>query len=237
MTDGFIMKRFITGAIATLLLTGYVSFGVKNIVSSESNIKVQEVKSNLRSSHSQLKTLQLKYNSATGRLNNELHQNKTDDEKLKLIESEKQKLQETNEDLNKQLQSKAESKRLLAQQQEKANALASTAPQPTPVVLTDSQSLMAQAGIAPADFVAVDYIVRHEGGWDGVTQWNTSGSGAYGLCQALPASKMASAGADYMTNPVTQLKWCSSYASTCESWRHYCGWQGAYNFWSANKWW
>ena len=38
-----------------------------------------------------------------------------------------------------------------------------------------------------------------ESGWQLV--WNTGGSGAYGIPQALPASKMASAGADYMTDP------------------------------------
>lgn len=36
-------------------------------------------------------------------------------------------------------------------------------------------------------------------------------SRAYGLGQALPASKMASVGSDWLTNPITQLKWVSRY--------------------------
>ncbi|MCC9306472.1 hypothetical protein LN042_05000 [Kitasatospora sp. RB6PN24] len=36
-------------------------------------------------------------------------------------------------------------------------------------------------------------------------------SGAYGLPQALPGNKMASAGADWQTNPATQLRWALQY--------------------------
>lgn len=91
---------------------------------------------------------------------------------------------------------------------------------------------MDQVGIAPSDRFYVDYIVRHEAGWGGVTRWNTAGSGAYGICQALPASKMASAGADYMTNPVTQLKWCDGYAKG-----RYGSWKAAYDFKIRTGWW
>jgi len=89
---------------------------------------------------------------------------------------------------------------------------------------------MAAAGIAESDYPYVDYIVTRESGWrPGAVN---SSSGAYGLCQSLPASKMASAGADYLTNPVTQLRWCAGYASA-----RYGGWQGAYNAWLVQHWW
>lgn len=100
------------------------------------------------------------------------------------------------------------------------------------VVAGDRISWMTAAGISPSDYFYVDYVVAHEGGWNGTTKWNRAGSGAYGLCQALPASKMASAGADYMTNPVTQLKWCSGYATG-----RYGSWAGAYNAWLRQGWW
>lgn len=50
-------------------------------------------------------------------------------------------------------------------------------------------------------------------------------SGAYGIPQALPASKMASAGSDYLTNPATQIKWGLGYISQvygtpCDAWSH-----------------
>ena len=96
-------------------------------------------------------------------------------------------------------------------------------------VSADKVSIMAAAGISEADYAYADFIIAHESNWrPGALN---SGSGAYGLCQSLPASKMASAGADYLTNPATQAKWCSGYAS------RYGGWQGAYNAWLAQGWW
>jgi uncharacterized protein YabE (DUF348 family) len=84
---------------------------------------------------------------------------------------------------------------------------------------------MALAGIAPGDYNYVDYIVSHESGWNPAA---TNSSGTYGLCQALPGSKMASAGADWMTNPVTQLRWCNGYAVG-----RYGSWAAAYSHWLA----
>jgi hypothetical protein len=87
------------------------------------------------------------------------------------------------------------------------------------------------AGIASSEWSYVDFIISRESGW-GVTKSNYAGSGAYGLCQALPGSKMSSAGADWATNPITQLKWCDGYARG-----RYGSWAGAYNFWINNHWW
>ncbi len=95
----------------------------------------------------------------------------------------------------------------------------------------DKTSIMAAAGLDPGDYAYADYIVSHEGGWGGATKYNSAGSGAYGICQALPGSKMASAGADWATNPVTQLRWCSSYSA------RYGGWAGAYSYWQAHGYW
>ena len=89
---------------------------------------------------------------------------------------------------------------------------------------------MAEAGISSSDYGYVNRIISAESGWR-ITVSNSS-SGAYGLCQALPGSKMASAGDDWRTNPITQLKWCSSYAGG-----RYGSWEKAYNFWNANHWW
>lgn len=108
-------------------------------------------------------------------------------------------------------------------------------PKPKPVVKPQvsltKQQIMTAAGIPESEWAAVDYIISKESGWRH-TVWNTTGSGAYGLCQSLPASKMSSAGADYLTNPVTQMKWCDSYAKA-----RYGGWWSAKSFWQSNKWW
>ncbi|MEU0964874.1 transglycosylase SLT domain-containing protein [Streptomyces sp. NPDC005917] len=64
-------------------------------------------------------------------------------------------------------------------------------------------------------------IVERESTWN-YRAVNAS-SGAYGLVQALPGSKMASVGADWQTNPATQIKWGlnymnSVYGSPCQAW-------------------
>lgn len=65
--------------------------------------------------------------------------------------------------------------------------------------------------------------------WNRESQWNphaeNASSGAYGIPQALPGSKMASAGADWRTNPVTQINWGigyikGRYGTPCSAWAH-----------------
>jgi len=96
---------------------------------------------------------------------------------------------------------------------------------------------MALAGIAPGDYQYVDYIIGRESGWCPTKAQGQYGGcppyagsvpsgGGYGLCQSTPGSKMASAGADWATNPVTQLKWCNGYAVS-----RYGSWAAAYNHW------
>lgn len=88
---------------------------------------------------------------------------------------------------------------------------------------------MALAGISPSDYDYVDYIVSKESRWNPTAQ---NASGAYGLCQALPGAKMASAGSDWASNPVTQLKWCTGYAVG-----RYGSWAGAYAYWQSHHYW
>jgi hypothetical protein len=99
---------------------------------------------------------------------------------------------------------------------------------PQPVNSGSHTDWLIAAGIPQAEWSYVDYIVSHESGWNYLAQ---NSIGATGLCQALPASKMADAGSDYLTNPVTQLKWCSQYAS------RYGGWYGSYLAWTSKSWW
>jgi len=90
---------------------------------------------------------------------------------------------------------------------------------------------MRQAGISESDFGYVDYIINKESRWNPSSINKTSG--ACGLAQALPCSKVPG---DPL-NPVDNLRWANSYAQTCTSWRKYCGWEGAYQFWLRNNWW
>lgn len=72
-----------------------------------------------------------------------------------------------------------------------------------------------------AQFTCFNKIVEHESNWD-IDASNPS-SGAYGLVQALPGGKMATAGADWKTNPATQIEWGldymkDRYGSPCGAW-------------------
>ncbi|MFH9428685.1 transglycosylase SLT domain-containing protein [Streptomyces sp. NPDC017615] len=80
-----------------------------------------------------------------------------------------------------------------------------------------------------AQYNAFSKIVEHESGWN-VSARNSS-SGAYGLVQALPASKMSSAGSDWKTNPATQIKWGLDYMNS-----RYGSPAQAWSFWQANGW-
>lgn len=88
------------------------------------------------------------------------------------------------------------------------------------------EELLKAVGIPSSQWGYVDSVINGEGGWCGVTRWNTTGSGAYGICQALPASKMASAGSDYKTNGLTQLRWCTGYMEDrYGSWQYAAQWK------------
>jgi resuscitation-promoting factor RpfB len=100
------------------------------------------------------------------------------------------------------------------------------------------QDWMAAAGLSEGDFGYVEYIVGHEGGWEpckvqgGAINCSYSGSAGYGIVQATPGGKMVSAGADWRTNPITQLKWATGYAVG-----RYGSWEGAYKHWlTAHNW-
>ncbi|MFF7978783.1 transglycosylase SLT domain-containing protein [Streptomyces sp. NPDC007901] len=80
-----------------------------------------------------------------------------------------------------------------------------------------------------AQFNAFSKIVSHESGWN--PSATNSSSGAYGLVQALPGSKMASAGTDWKTNPATQIKWGLDYMNS-----RYGSPTAAWSFWQANGW-
>ena len=89
---------------------------------------------------------------------------------------------------------------------------------------------MLEAGVAEADLVTANLLIFKESSCNHLAV--NPYSGAYGLCQALPATKMATAGDDYLTNPLTQLQWCQLYMQV-----RYGTWANAWQFWQANNWW
>jgi hypothetical protein len=98
-----------------------------------------------------------------------------------------------------------------------AAAVASGSPQQI------AQAMLASFGWSSSQFSCLDPLWAHESGWS-VTAYN-AGSGAYGIPQALPGSRMASAGPDWQTNAATQVRWGleyikGTYGSPCAAWDH-----------------
>jgi hypothetical protein len=86
-----------------------------------------------------------------------------------------------------------------------------------------ARAMLAEFGFADSQFSCLSSLWTRESNWL-YTATNPS-SGAYGIPQSLPASKMASAGADYRTNPVTQIRWGLGYikqvyGTPCGAWAH-----------------
>ena len=85
------------------------------------------------------------------------------------------------------------------------------------------KQLAAARGWGDDQFACLLALWNKESGWR-VNAANSS-SGAYGIPQALPGSKMASAGADWQTNPATQITWGlnyigARYGDPCGAWAH-----------------
>jgi len=85
------------------------------------------------------------------------------------------------------------------------------------------RALLAEFGFSSDQFGCLDSLWTRESGWN-IYADNPSSS-AYGIPQSLPGSKMASAGSDWATNPVTQIRWGlgyiqDRYGSPCGAWGH-----------------
>jgi transglycosylase-like protein with SLT domain len=112
-----------------------------------------------------------------------------------------------------------------------APATPAPAPTPVPTPSVDDARSFALAQIGAVQFSCLDELWQHESDWDPSAENPTSG--AYGIAQALPAGKMASAGHDWKSNPITQVRWGldyieGRYGSACNAWsfwlRHYPHW-------------
>ncbi len=84
-----------------------------------------------------------------------------------------------------------------------------------------ARALLPEFGFDASQFSCLDQLWMGESGWR-YTASNSS-SGAYGIPQSLPGSKMASVASDWRTNPVTQIRWGlkyikSSYGTPCGAW-------------------
>ena len=102
-----------------------------------------------------------------------------------------------------------------------APAPAAQAPSGSPRQI--AEEMLGSFGWSSGQFSCLDPLWGHESGWS-ATAYN-AGTGAYGIPQALPGAKMASAGPDWQTDAATQIRWGleyikSLYGSPCGAWGH-----------------
>ena len=111
-----------------------------------------------------------------------------------------------------------------AQQQADQQAQATVAPAVSPgSAQAIAMGMLSSYGWSSSQFTCLSSLWNAESGWK-VTASNPS-SGAYGIPQALPGSKMASAGPDWQTDATTQIRWGldyirGTYGSPCAAWDH-----------------
>ncbi len=108
-----------------------------------------------------------------------------------------------------------------AQQQAAPQPAAAAAPSGSPQQI--AMAMLGSYGWSSSQFSCLGSLWNHESGWN-VSAANPS-SGAYAIPQALPGSKMASAGTDWQTNAATQIRWGlgyikGTYGSPCGAWAH-----------------
>ncbi|WP_285617698.1 hypothetical protein [Kineosporia sp. NBRC 101677] len=83
--------------------------------------------------------------------------------------------------------------------------------------------MLADRGWSSSEFSCLESLWTKESNWN--YQATNPSSGAYGIPQSLPGTKMASAGSDWQTNPVTQIRWgldyiADRYGTPCAAWGH-----------------
>ncbi len=119
---------------------------------------------------------------------------------------------------------------LAAQQEAQPTQQAQPAPAPAPAAPPVSSgsaqqiamSMLGSYGWSSGQFSCLDALWARESGWN-VTAANPDG--AYGIPQAMPGSKMASAGPNWQTDAATQIRWGLGYikglyGSPCGAWAH-----------------
>lgn len=86
-----------------------------------------------------------------------------------------------------------------------------------------ARAMLPDFGFSADQFGCLDSLWTRESHWNPAA--HNSSSGAHGIPQAMPGSKMASVGSDWATNPVTQITWGlgyirDRYGSPCGAWSH-----------------
>ena len=116
-----------------------------------------------------------------------------------------------------------EAARVEAERQAAAEQAARSAERSAADPKSVARAMLGEYGWGGDQFSCLEKLWQKESNWDHTAK-NRS-SGAYGIPQSLPGSKMASAGSDWQTNPATQIAWglgyiAERYGSPCSAWGH-----------------
>lgn len=208
------VKKLITLCASVIILSGFITIGVVDALKTKDNLEFQKLE--LKTKQTEMQQLNDKYKTLNNQLEEAEQQHDQNQSEIEKLEQERLRLEQEKKDLESKLQAKLEHESKVAS----ATTLRATSP-----VSGDKYTWMVQAGIPESDHTYVNFIVQKESSWN-PNAVNRS-SGACGLAQALPCSKIG----DNWNNPVVALKWQHNYVT-----KRYGGYQQAYNFWISNGW-
>ena len=215
------LARIIFIVMACGIVVGFSYVGIKSFFDmreelDRKTVKIEKINVKLKTVDSELKKLQ-------DGLTEEKNSNLEKQEKIQQLESEKQTLENEKQDLHNQLQAKKEREAQIAQASKLAKVASASS------VSGGCIDWIRQAGVAESDVQTAYKLIMRESSCR-VNATNKS-SGAYGIPQSLPAGKMKTAGSDWRTNPITQIRWMKSYVE-----QRYGSWQNALNFHYSHNW-
>lgn len=200
------LRNSIGIGLATIFVLGFAALGITNAVQSQA--KLETTKLELQSTQDKIKLLQLKYGQLEDKLQKAEETQTTSQEQIDQLTKEKADLDKQLEQARAQVQAKAVTKQ---------NIVAAAS--------VSHEQLLTSAGISAGDFYYAEWLVMKESSWN-PNAVNKS-SGACGLAQALPCSKI---GANW-NDPVVALRWMDNYVKA-----RYKSWHAAVAFHKANGW-
>jgi TolA-binding protein len=206
------MKSAITYLVVFAL---FVFFGtaVHNMNVRDQQLDLKSIE--LQDTGAKIKTLETRYEDLNLQLNKELEHKEKNSEKIKKLEEDRKKLEQEKIELQQQLQAKAAERQKLA-----AGRVAAASAVPA-----DKEALLAAAGVPQDQWSAAMWLINKESSWN--SHAINPSSGACGLVQALPCSKLPCS----LDDAVCQIKWQIGYVND-----RYGGYNGAVAFHQANNW-
>lgn len=210
------MKR-IQLILASLLILGFTGLGVHNVVANENKIKLREIE--LKSTTTELKELELRYDGLNKNLEKELHEKTQNQEKIEQLEKEKQDLEKKRQELEQQLSAKREAARLAAEKIRNAASFTSKAY----AASGSCADWIVAAGIT--DTYNATELIRRESGCNPYAV--NKSSGACGVAQELPCGKSGCS----LGDGACQVKWMNGYVMG-----RYGSWAAAVSFHDRNNW-